>query len=274
MRTPFVRGRDVDIHDTSSSPWVAIVNETAARRFWPGEDPIGKHLTVDAASGERPREVGVVRDVPLRYLRAEGDPVVYVSYLQQSERYRGPFANMFGQMNFLIRTSGDPLNLVASARRAVAEIEPSRPIANIETMQDNMGGTIWDRGFYAVVLGVFAFTATLLAAIGIYGVMAYSVAQRTREIGIRMALGATALEILDLIGRRAVLLLALGFVFGLAGAAALTRLISSQLWGVAPTDPLTFGGVSLLLAVVALSACLIPALRAVRVDPTEALRNE
>jgi len=273
MKTAVVEGRDFEARDTATAPWVVVINETAAIRFWPGEDPIGKRLVLDVVSGEQPREVvGVVRNVPLRYEQTETEPVIYASYLQQPSRYRGAMGNMFGQMTFLIRTSGDPLSIAPAARKAVAEIDPNRPIANVQAME-HIGGIIRDRGYTALGLGLFALTAMLLAGIGVYGVTAYSVAQRTREIGIRVALGATGRMIVYLVGRQALLLIVSGVVFGLAGASAFTHLLASQLWGVTPTDPLTFTGVCLLLVLVALLACLIPALRAIRVDPTEALRT-
>lgn len=275
MKTPLVRGRDLSESDTASAPWVAVINETMARRFWPGEDPLGKRLTLSVVSGEQPREiVGVVRDIPLHRAQTQSEPVIYAAYVQQSAAYRGPFANMFGQMTFLLRAPGDPMNLVPSARSAVAEIDPDRAITKIQTMEQYWDGGLRDRQYLALVLGVFAFVATLLAAIGIYGVMAYSVAQRTREIGIRMALGATSSKVLQSIGGRAAVLISAGVLLGLAGALTLSRLIESQLWGIQPTDPATFSGVSILLIAVALIACFVPARRAIRVDPTDALRTE
>jgi ABC-type lipoprotein release transport system permease subunit len=226
-------------------------------------------------SGEKPREiVGVVRDIPLRRTDREAGPVIYASYLQQSPAYRGPSGNMFGQMTFLLRSSADPMSLVPAARKAVAEVDPDRAITKIQTMEQYWGSGMRDKRYLVSVLGVFAFVATLLATIGIYGVMAYSVAQRTREIGIRMALGASPHEILALIGGRAAILISFGMLLGLAGSLGLSRLIASQLWGIQPTDPKTFIGVSLMLIAVALLACFIPARRAIRVDPTEALRTE
>jgi len=275
LKTPLVRGRECSEGDTASAPWVAVVNETAARRFWPGEDPLGKRITLDAVAGERPREVvGVARDVPQRYISAEADAAVYVCYLQQPARYRGYLGNMFGQMTFLVRTPADPLSLMVAAQKAAAEVDPERALANIQTLEQYAGGRTRDRAYYAVALGVFAAMATLLAAIGVYGVMAYSVAQRTREIGIRMALGAGAGEIVRLIGLRALLLIGCGLAVGLAGSAALLRLLEAQLWEVRPTDPLTLASVTVLLAVVAVCACIGPARRAMRVDPVEALRSE
>jgi putative ABC transport system permease protein len=181
---------------------------------------------------------------------------------------------MFGQMTFLLRSSGDPMSLVPAARRAVAEVDPDRAITKIQTMEQYWGGGMRDKGYLVSVLGVFAFVATVLATIGIYGVMTYSVAQRTREIGIRMALGASPHKILALIGGRAAILISVGMLLGLAGSLALSRLIAAQLWGIQPTDPATFTGVSLLLITIALLACFVPARRAIRVDPTEALRTE
>jgi len=230
---------------------------------------------LDVVAGEQPREVvGVVRDIPLRQAAYDPMPVIYTSFLQQAPRYRGSFGNMFGQMTFLLRTSGDPMILVPAARRAVADADPDRPLASINTMDQLLGGPMRSRSRYVLVLGIFAFVATVLAAIGIYGVMAYSVAQRTREIGIRMALGASAHEVVRLVGRQALLLIGVGLAMGLIGSLALTRFIASQLWGVTPTDPATFAGVTALLVLVALVACFIPARRAVRVDPTVALRSE
>jgi putative ABC transport system permease protein len=275
MGAAIVRGRELRDTDASGAPWVAIVNETAARRFWPGLDPIGQRMTVDVVGDEQPREVvGVVRDIPVRRDREAPEPVVYVSYLQQPSRYREPWAGMFGQMYFVVRTSGDPLRLVPAVRQAVAEIDPQRPIANIARVDRQMDIGVQVRGVFTLALGVFAAVAMSLAAIGIYGTLAYAVAQRTREIGIRIALGATRREVLALIGRRAIAVIVAGLIAGLAGALALTRLIASQLWGVTPTDPVTFAGVSLLVASVALLASFAPVRRAMRVDPTIALKHE
>ena len=275
MKTPVVRGRSFDDRDAPSASWVVIINETMARRFFPGEDPIGKRITLSVVSGEQPREiVGVVRDIPTRRSTPDPQPVIYTSYLQQPPIYRGPSGNTFGQMTFLIRTSGDPMRLVPAARNAVAEIEPDRPISAVQTMERYWDDAMLDKWYLALVVGLFAFIATTLAAIGIYGVMAYSVAQRTREIGIRLALGASPRKILALIGGRAAILISFGVLLGLVGSLGLSRLIASQLWGIKPTDPTTFTGVSLFLIAVALLACFVPARRAIRVDPTEALRSE
>lgn len=181
---------------------------------------------------------------------------------------------MFGQMMFVLRSASDPMTLVPAARRAVAEIEPDRALARVMPMEWYIAWELRERGGSAVVFAVFAFTATLLAAIGIYGVMAQSVVQRTREIGIRMALGATKSAVVALVGGRTLAVIATGLVAGLAGALGLTRLIASQLWEVRPTDPVTFAGVCLLLTLVALLACGIALRRALQVDPTVALRYE
>jgi predicted permease len=274
MKTPLVRGRDFNEHDNESAQWVAIVNETAARRFWPNEDPLGKRFTLDVVAGEQPREViGVVRDIPIRRLFPV-EPVVYTSYLQQSPHYQGPSANMFGQMTFLLRSSANPMSLASVARQAVADADPEVPIASVVTMEQQAGSDTLNRRYYMLVFAVFASAATILAAIGVYGVVAYAVAQRTREIGIRMALGAKARNVVLLVGGRALLMIAAGLAAGLAGSLALARLIRSQLWGVSPTDPTTFAGVSLLLAFVAMVACCAPLRNATKVDPAATLRVE
>jgi putative ABC transport system permease protein len=275
MKAPLLRGREVQDRDTASAPWVAVINETAARRFWPGEDPIGKRFTLDVASGERPLEVvGVVRDIPLRSAYVDIEPVIYAPFVQQAELSRGPFAAMVGQMTFLLRTAADPFALLPAARRVVAEIDPDRAVARAMPMDWYIDGGLWDRGAYLVVLGVFAIAATVLAAIGLYGVMTYSVSQRTREIGVRVAMGASARAIVALIVRGALPLISAGLVLGLAVSVAFSRLLASLMWEIVPTDPLTFAAVSLLLILVALAACIVPVRRALNVDPTVALRYE
>jgi putative ABC transport system permease protein len=272
--TPIVRGREFTGRDDANSAWVAIVNETAARRFWPGEDPIGKRLTLDIVPEEQTREVvGVVRDIPTRH-EEDPQPVVYTTFLQQPPRYRAPWAGLPGSMTFMLRATGDPAALIPAARRAVAEVEPDRPLAAVSTVDAHMSNAMAKFRYSVVLVATFAGMATLLAAIGTYGVMAYTVRQRTREIGIRRAMGAGPREIIVFVGRRALALVAIGLAGGLAGALALTRLIASQLWGVTPTDPATFAGVSLILAGVSVVACIGPVREAMAVDPTIALRAD
>ena len=275
MRTAFVRGRDVSQADTVSRPWVAIVNEAAARRFWPGEDPIGHRLTLHVVPEELPREViGIVRDVPVRHGQIEPQPIVYASYLQQPSRYAGPYGGMFGQMTFVLRHATDPLSLAAPARQAIAEIEPDRPIGTVMTAGQRLGFGAQNRRYKVQLVGFLACTATLLAAVGVYGLLAYLVGGCTREIGIRKALGAGTRDVVLFVGRHAVGAVLAGVIAGWAGALALTRLIASQLWGITPRDPATYAWVSVLLVSVALLACVGPTRRAIAVDPTSALRRE
>jgi len=276
MHTPMLRGRDFAPQDTRSSPWVAVINEAMARRFWPGEDPIGKHFTVDAALGEQPREViGIVRDVGLQYIRT-GPPqaVAYSLYLQQPVRYEGFNAGSFGQMTFFVRSGQNPILLESAARRAVAEVDPSRPLSNFQTMQEYVGAGMRTRRYNASALGGFALLATILAAVGVYGVMSSSVSQRTREIGIHIAMGASSRDIVRLVGARAMRLIAIGLACGFFASLLLTRLLETQLWGITATDPITYAAVIFLLIGVSLAACFFPARRAMRVDPAEALRMD
>jgi len=269
-----VRGRDFDDSDSATSQWVVIVNQSAAVRFWRGENPIGRHLRLPGVPDERPRTViAVVRDIPLT---RQGDPapVIYASYLQQPANYPQPGATMFGRMTFMVRTSGNPMSVLPEARRLVAGIDPDRPLANVMTIEQQLGEVVPQRGYLVFGVTAFALMAMLLAAIGIYGVMSYTVAQRTREIGIRVALGAGRGEVVGLVGRHVLLVLALGLSAGLGGALALTRLLQSQLWGVTPTDLFTFTGSIVVLVITALAACLLPLRRATGVDPTIALRCE
>ena len=199
--------------------------------------------------------IGVVRDIPLT-LQGELRPVVYTSYLQQPLRHPQP-VNMFGQMMFMVRTTGDPMSLLPAARRVVADVDPDRPLANVATMEQRLASVVPQRGYFVFAITAFALTATLLAAIGIYGVLAYSVSQRVREIGIRLALGAGVFEVVMLVGRRALTILSLGVAAGIVVSLMLTRLLQSQLWNVEPTDPATFVTVTFVLVVVALAAAFI-----------------
>jgi putative ABC transport system permease protein len=270
-----VRGRDLATSDIASSQWVVVVNESAARRLWPGVDPIGQQLTLTDVPEERPREVvGVVANIPVTLPEEETRPVVYLSYLQQPGWYPLPGANLLGQMTFMVRTSGDPLALVPAARKVVAEIDPDRPISNVRTMDEQLRLFMPQRADFVAIISVFAGAAMLLAAIGIYGIVSYTTALRTREIGVRMALGARAQDIVQLVGRRAMLLIGISLAAGLVGALALTQLLRSQLWEITPTDPFTYVAVSVLLLLVCAAAGALPTRRATTVDPTIALRCE
>jgi len=275
MKTPILRGRDFTMHDTASSQWVAIVNETMAKRFWPGEDAIGKHIRIDLSPDDPPREIiAVVHDMPTNPQQIRQDPVMFVPFFQAGPRNVGPWRGLRMQLTFVVRTQGDPMSILPEVRRAVSEIDPNRPVANVRTEEEQVALQIQYPRYYSMLLGLFAAVATLLAAVGIYGVMAHVVEQRTREIGIRMALGAGVSDVLRLMVRQAVWLIVGGLSLGLAGALALTRYLSSELWEVQATDPTTFLGVSVILVGVAVLACLIPTRRAVNVDPTVALRYE
>jgi putative ABC transport system permease protein len=263
MRTPIVRGRDFTATDTASAPWVAIINETLAQRFWPGENPIGKHFNVDAVSGERARVViGVVRDVPLQYVPTRPQPVAYTLYRQQPNKYEGWNAGMFGQMMLFIRSNRAPMSLVPAVRQAVYEVDPNRPPADFQTMTAFVGKGMRTRGFYVSMLGLFAFMATVLAAVSIYGVMTLSVFDRTGVTSTRMALGVRARDVVAAAGSRALRSVAIGLVSGIAGALVLTQWIESQLWGVTATDPATYATVAVLLVGVSFAACFIAARKA------------
>ncbi|MGP0073294.1 MAG: ABC transporter permease [Bryobacteraceae bacterium] len=275
IRAPLLRGRDFTARDIASAPWVAIVNQTMARTFWPNEDPIGKRITLDLVPEERPRQiVGIAPDIKVGVLQKKPEPAMYISHLQRPPHVRGPYQWTRAYMTYLVRPSGSAASVIPQLRQAVAEMDPSRPVGNFRTMDEALATEVKEPRYYMLLLSIFAGIATLLATVGIYGVMAHSVAERTREIGIRMALGAHWRDVIQLVMGSALLLIATGLVVGLGGSLALTRLIAFRLWGVTATDPATFASVALLLAVVAVLATLIPVRRAMRVDPTVALRYE
>lgn len=260
MEIPLRMGRALDAHDYAGSN--IVVNETIAQRFWPGGDPIGKRINL-CSLDPKPcwlTIVGVIGNVHQYGLEAA--PTMDVYYTGGWTQYA------------VIRTASDPAALTQAAIGEVHKFDPNLPVTHVMTLDNLLSDSVSPRRFSTFLLGVFAGLALLLAAMGIYGVMSYVVSLRTNEIGIRMALGAQPGDIWSLvIGRGAQLALA-GVALGLMGAFALTKLISSLLYGVKPTDPVTFGGVALLLVSVALLACYVPARRAMRVDPMVALRYE
>ena len=275
MKIPILRGRDFTRSDTAASPLVMIINKTMADRFWEGKDPVGQHVTLDFVPNEQPRViVGVVGDSVIGRFQRQPTPFMYVPHLQQQNRWQGPAWDYRAMMAFVMRTDGDPMALAPAVRTAVADVDRGKPAGNIRTVEQYLGQQARGMELYATLLGIFGSAAGLLAALGIYGVMAYTVAQRTREIGIRMALGAGGSRVMRLVIVRALILIAIGLVLGLGGAVGLTRVLASELYEVSPTDPLTFTVVTIGLTVVALAACLIPTRRALRVDPTVALRYE
>ncbi len=275
IRIPVLQGRDFSASDTASAPLVVIISKAMAQRWWPNENPIGQRITFDFVPDEQPREiVGVVGDVRLSQTQTQPGPIVYLPHEQQSQRWLGPSWGYRSAMVYILRTKGNPTGIAAAVRSAVAEIDPSKPVGNLQTVEQNLRNQVSGERVYMLLLTIFGAIAAALAAVGIYGVMAYAVTQRTREIGIRMALGATSSSVMALVVKQALILVFLGLILGIGGAFALTRLIANELYGVTPTDPTTFIAVSLGLVVVAVLASLIPTRRAVSVDPTVALRYE
>jgi putative ABC transport system permease protein len=264
LQIPVVSGRPFSDQDTEQTPKVVIVNESMARRLWAGESPIGKRITI-WRDEKFPREiVGVVGDTKPS-LDTEAGPQMYVPYAQD--------ANWTG-MSLVIRTTGEPASLVGAVRNEIHTLDKSIPVFNVKTMNDVLAISVGPRRTPMLLLSAFAAVALLLAMIGIYGVTAYHVTQRTQEIGIRMALGAQMRDVVKLVLKGGMTLALIGIGVGLAGAFALTRLMSSLLFGVKPTDVATFVVVSLCLLVTALIACYLPARKATKVDPLVALRYE
>jgi putative ABC transport system permease protein len=260
LRIPLLRGRNFTEQEVRQSAKLVIISDLLARQVFPNEEPLGKRLVF----GMRPQPfeiIGVVGDIRHRALERQPEPAMYLPTYD-------------GWMNVVIRTKGDPLALTAAVRKEVLAIDHDQPIAAVKTMEQWVGTNVAAPRYRTTLIGLFAVLALILAATGIYGVMSYSVTQRTREIGVRMALGARQFDVLKLVVRQGMVLVLIGVGLGLAGSIALTRVMASLLFGVTAKDPLTFVLVATLLALVAFVACYIPARRATKVDPLVALRYE
>jgi putative ABC transport system permease protein len=266
MGISMLRGRAITAQDGGDAPRVVVINEAMKRRFWPNEDPLGKRisfLTTDGTPDWR-EIVGVVKDIRHTALDSEPQPEMYFPFSQ----FPLPF------MTIVVRTASDPLSLVPAARNQVMAVDKDQPISNIHTMEELLAISVSQRRFNMLLLITFAVVALALASVGIYGVMSYTVAERTHEIGLRMALGAQRRDVIRLVISQGMMLAGIGVGIGLVCAFAMTRMMSSLLFGVGATDPLTYALIAALLSSVALLACYLPARRATKVDPMVALRYE
>ena len=268
LRVPLLKGRYLTDADNTTSPPVVIINQTFARQFFPNEDPIGKRIDVDWGNPAFSEIVGVVGDTKQETLAETVHPTFYAPFAQKAEIMK------FLSFNLVARTEQDPLTVVRAISTQIHQLDRNQVLARISSMDDVVAKSLAPRRVPVWLMGVFSGIALFLAAIGIYGVLSYYVLQRRQEIGLRMALGAQRANVLQLILGHAAKLIAAGVAIGLVAAFAASRVLTSMLFGVKPTDIPTFLGVSLLLAALALLACAIPASRATRVDPLVVLRNE
>ena len=265
LGTTVLRGREFTTHDAEGAPFVAVINEEMARRFWPDRDPVGSSLTIGAEKrSQRYEIVGVAQTGKYRTLGEPPQPFLYQSILQHYD----------AKATLIAQTSGDSGSLLAAARREIGALDPNLAPIELGTLREHLAFALLPARFIGVLLSVFGSLALALALVGLSGLIAYSVSQRTREIGIRVALGAQTLDVLKLVVGQGLILTLIGMAAGLIAAVGLTRFLSDLLYGVSATDPWTFTAIAALLTLVALVACLIPARRAAKVDPMLALRCE
>jgi putative ABC transport system permease protein len=271
MGIRLIRGRFLDETDDEHAPIVAVINETMAQRYWPDQDPIGKRFR---ATNRPPYPwimiVGVAGQVRHNAVTEKPRAEMYVPHAQ----WGAAGGSTRRAMTFVLRTAADPLTVLANVRDAVRSVDPNLPVAEVRTLEEVTAGALSPTRFTMLLLGVFATLALILAAIGLYGVISLVVTRRRREIGIRVALGARSSSILGMVMIRGATLVAIGVVAGLAAAAALGRVVAGLLYVVTPLDPPTYVVVVAILSGVAMAACLIPAGRAARLQPTLALRQE
>jgi putative ABC transport system permease protein len=269
MQIPMVRGREFTERDVDTAVHVAVANDAFARKYWPNENAIGKRVQFQQETTNRYEIVGVAGNVRHRALDATEKPELYVPIFQPLfEGFRMP------PMDLVVRTASDPALFAPALREIVTALDRDQPISDIKTMDQRIGQSLASRRFNMLLLGLFAALALVLAAVGIYGVVAYTVTERTHEIGVRLALGAQPRDVLAMLVGQGMTLAAAGAVIGIVIAIALTRAMTGLLFGVSATDPVTFGVITAVLALVALFACYLPARRATGVNPVTALRNE
>jgi putative ABC transport system permease protein len=273
MNIRALKGRTFSTEDTRERPLVAVIDEVLAEKYFPGANPIGKRFSPAFQPRLKLEIIGIVGNVKNQGPdgRSPVQPQFYFNLNQLPEQI---FLFTVRQLNLVVRAEGDPLNLASSIRRQVTSLDKDQPLFNIRTMEDRISDTIATQRLSMLLLSSFAFVALVLAAVGIYGIMAYSVSQRKHDIGIRMALGAQVADIFKLVIAQGMSLALIGLGVGLAAAFALTRVMSTLLYGVSATDSVIFIGISLLIIVVALAAIFIPARRATKVDPIVTLRYE
>jgi putative ABC transport system permease protein len=260
MGIPLLRGRDFNSSETETGASVAIINETLAQRLWKNQDPLGKRMGFYQEKGAT-EVIGVVPTGKYRTLGEDPVPVVFL-------------AQMWARRTLVVRTSGDPATLLGSVRREIHSVDPNIAPTDLETMQQYMSLPLFPARTLGLLLGVSGFLALVLTTIGLFGVISYIISQRTHEIGLRVALGARRSDILNLVVRHGLFLTVVGLLVGLGMAFGAAQLVSSLLYGVAPTDPTTFIGVAAVLCAVTVLACYLPARRAMGVDPIVALRYE
>ncbi|MGH9936018.1 MAG: FtsX-like permease family protein, partial [Blastocatellia bacterium] len=262
---PLLAGRNFTAQDRAETPAVIMVSQSFANKVWPGESAVGKQLTLDYTRGKYAYEVvGVTRDIRYYGLKSQPRPEVFIPHAQ----------NTYLPMNVVVRTAADPLQVVGAVREVARGMDAAQPVSQVNTMERLIQRSIAPDRFALALLGLLALLALLLANVGIYGVLSYTIAARTHEIGVRMALGATSRDVLRLALGQGMRLTLVGIAIGLFLAYAITRLMKPMLFGVSATDPLTFAGGALSLALVAWLACYLPARRATKVDPLTALRRE
>jgi putative ABC transport system permease protein len=271
MRIPVVRGRLLGPEDTPDGQQVILINETLAREYFPGEDPIGRRVRFFSPQGPWRTIVGVVGDVHHNGLL---NPVKRAFFAPHNQWHNSADGNSRRAMTLVVRTTGDPRPLLRPIEASVRRLDPDLPLTRITTLEEVLASATREQRFTTALMSGFALLALVLAAVGIFGVISYSVSQRTREIGIRLALGAGVSAVRGLVLRQGLVPATAGVALGLAAAVSLTRYLRSLLYGVAPVDALTFATVPILLLLVAAGSVMIPAMRASRVDPVEALRQE
>jgi putative ABC transport system permease protein len=276
MGIPVVRGREFLETDNAGAPGVVLINQSLARRYWKDEDPVGKRLRQGAVSNESPwlTIVGVVGDVRHGGLDREPRPEMYFSYAQAAMQQSSSIAGNRRRITLAVRVDGNPASYADAVRREISGIDKNQPVTGVRTLGETVARSVMPQRFNALLLGIFAGLAVLLAMIGVYGVMNFAVTGRTREIGIRMALGARGADVVRMIVGQGMLLVVIGVIIGLASSFVLTRLIANLLYETSATDPVVFAIIPTLLGLAALIACYIPARRATKIDPMIALRYE